>query len=381
MDAAGSTGAGVVLGLTAGGWRRLARAMAKIRVGIIGAGGIAAKMHLPELQAEAERGEVVLLSGRRISRLRRLCERYEVRGYSTDYQDVVDDPRIDAICIATPHPQHVEWGIRAIEAGKHVFMQKPLCADMAEADAFVEAAAGTDRTVLCLPHFSPPVWSIRRLMEEGKLGKISGARARTSHGGPEVYYREIAAIFDEPVTDDLWFFDASKAGAGALIDMGVYAVAQLVALLGSVRRVTARTTTVEKPTEMEDSASLILDMANGALATAETSWCDPGRTWSLSVHGTRAKVEAPQHGGVGAAVYRPASLDRDNAPVESEPLAITDDVGSAHAHFFDCIERGVQPPLSHAWAARHVTEILVAALESARTGSAVELRSRAERPE
>lgn len=345
--------------------------MKKLRIGIIGAGGIAAKMHLPELAAENERCEVVLLSGRRESRLRLLCDRFGVPGYTTDYDAVISDSSVDAVCIATPHPQHVEWGLKALQAGKHVFMQKPLCGDLSEADAMVKAVEGSDRTFLCLPHFAPTVWTIHRLIEEGNLGRITSARARTSHGGPEVYYREILSIFDEPVADDLWFFDAKRAGVGALFDMGVYAVAQLVALLGMARRVTAFTATVDKATDLEDTATLILEMANGALATAETSWCDPGRTWSLSVHGTAAKVEVPSYGGEDARVFTPTALDRDNAPVDREPLVLTEDPGSAHRHFLDCIEKGGQPPLSHVWAARHVTQILIAGLESARTGRAV----------
>ncbi len=353
--------------------------MKKVRVGIIGAGGIAAKMHLPELTAEHERCEVVLLSGRKESRLRVLCEKFDVPDFTTDYGAVISDPTVDAVCVATPHPQHVKWGLEALRAGKHVFMQKPLCGEMVEANAYVDAAAQTDRTVLCLPHFSAPVWSIRRLIDEGMLGKISSARVRTSHGGPEVYYREVLSIFGEEPTDELWFFDSRKAGVGALFDMGVYAVAQAVALLGTARRVTALTSTFDKPTDLEDTASLILKMANGALATVETSWCDPARTWALSINGTQAKVEAPQKGGVDAKILTPTALDRDNAPVDSKPLELTDDPGSAHKHFLDCIDEGKTPPLSHAWAARHVTEILLAGLQSAKTGGAVDIESTAER--
>lgn len=360
--------------------KALLAGMSKIRVGIIGAGGIAAKMHLPELAAEKDRCEVVLLSGRRESRLRLLCDSFGVPDYTTDYSAVLSDPRVDAVCIATPHPQHVEWGIKALEAGKHVFMQKPLSANFEEADRMVQAVEKSDRVFLCLPHFTSEIWTIRKMIEEGRLGTISSARARSSHGGPEVYYREILSIFGEEPTDDLWFFDSKRADVGALFDMGVYAVARLVALLGSVRKVSAFTATVEKPTDLEDTATLILEMANGALATAETSWCDPARTWAVSVHGTAAKVEAPFYGGADAKVFSPTALDRDNAPIRDEPLEMTESPGSAHHHFLDCIARDEHPPLSHVWAARHVTEILLAALESAKTGKPVEIHSGAERP-
>src|SRR4051812_28077182 len=104
--------------------------MSKLRIGIIGAGGIAAKMHLPELETQSHRCEVTLLSGRKESRLRLLCERFGVPGWTQDYEDVIGDSRIDGVVIATPHAQHVAWGLKALDAGKHVFMQKPLCESM-----------------------------------------------------------------------------------------------------------------------------------------------------------------------------------------------------------------------------------------------------------
>src|SRR5690625_5175350 len=228
--------------------------MSKIRFGIIGAGGIAAKMHLPELRELQDRAEVLLLAGRRESRLRLLCDSFDVPGFTTDFDAVLSDPRIDAVCIATPHPIHVEWGVKALAAGKHVLMQKPLSGNLEEAEKIVRAVEANDPVFLCLPHFSPVIWSIRKLIEEGRIGKVSSARARTSHGGPEVYYREILSIFKEPPLDDLWFFDSKRAGVGALFDMGVYAVSQLVALLGSVKKVLAFTATIEKPTDLEDTA-------------------------------------------------------------------------------------------------------------------------------
>ena len=143
----------------------------------------------------------------------------------------------------------------------------------------------------------------------GAIGTISGALARHSHGGPEVYYAEVADAFEEPrVENDLWFFDADTAGGGALIDMGVYSVANLVALLGKVDYVTARMTTVAKPTALEDTATLILEFANGALATTETGWCDPARSSFLRVHGTAGKLVLR---GDVIDYIRPSSYDRE----------------------------------------------------------------------
>jgi predicted dehydrogenase len=288
------------------------------------------------------------------------------------------DPDLHAVIVATPHPQHVGPGIDAIRAGKHLLMQKPLCGDMAEADAFVAAAEGTDKVVYCLPHFSNEVYKARQLVKDGAIGKPSGANCRTSHGGPEVYYAEVKDEFGE--TDkDLWFFDAKRASVGALFDMGVYAVANLVAVLGTVKRVTGRVTTVDKPTELEDTATLILEFENGALGTAETSWCDPGRTWEYRIHGTAGKLTIPGRDGTAMSLVTPQSYTREDMPPKVEPVdARGAGVGGPHEHWIDLIRTGKQPPLSHAKAARHVTEILLAGLESSRAGCGVELKSRAE---
>ena len=350
--------------------------MDRVRVGVIGAGGIVARLHLPDL-AKNEAFEVAVVSGRREARLRYLCETFGIPRWTQNYEDVIADDTLDAVIIGTPHPQHVSWGLRAIAAGKHVLMQKPLCGEMAEADAFVAAVEQSDRTVLCMPHFSNTTYTLRQLVREGAIGKVSGGRFRTSHGGPEIYYAEIRDIFGEK-DDDLWFFDARRASVGALFDMGVYAVANLVAILGSVRRVTGFVTTFDKPTELEDVATLVLQMASGGLVTAETSWCDPARTWEMSLHGTAGKFTLPGKDGAAVTRWTPTSYTRENAPVHTEPVECPRGAGGLHEHFLDCLRRGVQPPLSHAHAARHVTEILLAGLEAARTGRAVEIRSSAE---
>jgi len=350
--------------------------MDKIKVGIIGAGGIVSRLHLPGLAAVSD-FEVKLVAGRKESRLKILCDKFKIPAWTQNYDAVIADKSIDAVLVGTPHPHHVAWGIKAIQAGKHVLVEKPLCADMTEADAFVAAAEGTDKTVMCMPHFGAGEYTLRKLVQEGAIGKVSGARCRTSHGGPEIYYAEIRDTFGEK-EQDLWFFDAKRASVGALFDMGVYAVARLVAVLGTVKKVTGFVGTLDKPTELEDVATLILKMENGALATAETSWCDPGRTWDMAVHGTKGKFTMPGLAGALVTQWSPTSYTREDAPIQTEAVACNAGMGELHEHFRDCIRKGIQPPVSNAWTARHITEILLAGLESSRTGKAVDIRSSAE---
>ena len=343
-----------------------------INVGILGAGGIAALSHLPEIAA-VDGMRVTHICGRRERRLRLLCERFDVPRYSTSWGDLLDDGELDAVIVALPHPLHAEAGLAVLERGLHLFMQKPLCTTINEANRLVAASeARPGQVVYCRPSFDAAVYEMRRQLAAGAIGTISGALARHSHGGPEIYYAEVANAFEEPrVENDLWFFDADRSGGGALIDMGVYSIANLVALLGKADYVTARMTTVSKPTALEDTATLILEFQNGALATAETGWCDPARSSFLRVHGTAGKLVLR---GDIIDYIRPSSYDREwAAPLVDEirPAPMV----NQHEDWLRCIERGAQPEISNIWTARHISEIMLAAAQSNEAGARVAIVS------
>ncbi len=341
-------------------------------IGILGAGGIAALSHLPEI-AEVPGLRVTHICGRSERRLRLLCERFAVPRYSTSWRGLLDDSTLDGVIVALPHPLHAEAGLAVLERGLHLFMQKPLCTTLAEADQLVAASEKRPQQVVyCRPAFSAVVYEMRRQLAVGAIGRVSGALARHSHGGPEVYYAEVSDSFNEPrVTDDFWFYDVDQAGGGALIDMGVYAIANLVALLGKVEAVSARLRTVAKPTALEDTATLILEMANGALATAETSWCDPARSSYLRVHGTAGKL----HQSAGKIdIIRPGSSEREWAAPVIESIT-PPAVVNQHAEWLRCMQRGEQPALSNLWTARHIMEVMLAAVAADQQGRRVAVAS------
>lgn len=343
-----------------------------LKVGILGAGGIAALSHLPEI-AEIDGMRVTHICGRRDSRLRLLCERFDVPRYSTDWAGLLNDEELDAVIVSLPHPLHAAAGLAVLERGLHLFMQKPLCTSMDEANQLLKASeARPGQVVYCRPSFDAAVYEMRRRLASGAIGKVSGALARHSHGGPEIYYAEVADAFEEPrVEDDLWFYDADTAGGGALIDMGVYSIANLVALLGKVDFVTARMTTVDKPTALEDTATLILEFANGALGTAETGWCDPARSSFLRVHGTAGKLALR---GDVIDFLRPSSYEREwAAPLIDEIVPAP--VVNQHEEWLRCIENGAQPAISNLWTASHITEIMLAAVASNAEGGRVAVHS------
>jgi predicted dehydrogenase len=308
--------------------------------------------------------------------LKSLCEHYSIPRYTTSWAELLEDPDIDAVIVGLPHPLHAAACKMVLDAGKHLFIQKPLCASLEEADELVGLCEKNPAlTVYCRPSFSPVVHTMRALIAAGAIGNMSGGAARHSHGGPEVYYAEVADAFGEPhQKENLWFFDAKQAGVGALFDMGVYSVANLVAVMGRAVSVTARLSTVAKPTKLEDTATLIIDFENGALGTAETSWCDPARTSFLRVHGTKGKLLNPGSDGHALDYLVPSSTTREHAdPIVENPSIPTGE--NQHAEWLRHIRAGSQPEISNIWNARHVIEILLAAQRSSEEGRRIEVNS------
>ena len=352
--------------------------MSEMGVGIIGAGGIAAISHLPEI-AEVDGLRVVNICGRKKERLERLRKQFDVPRMCHDWDELIADPEVEGVVIALPHPLHAEAALKVLKAGKHLLMTKPLCATMQEANDLVAACeAHADQCVFIRPDFGPIDYAIRDHIAAGKIGKISGGEARYSHGGPEIYYAGVADAFGEKVDrDNLWFFDSKQASVGALFDMGVYCVSKIVAAMGRAVKVMAHLSTVDKPTELDDGATIMIKFEHGALGTAITSWCDPARSGFLHVHGTKGKLWAPGSGDSQLDLVEPSSYTDENAHQVITPVALGPGENQ-HAEWLRCIRDGIQPQISNIWFSRHVTEILFAAMESHEKGCWVDVGSNPE---
>ncbi len=309
-------------------------------------------------------------------RLDILARRLAIPRTSTRAEDLIEDPGLDALFITTPHTVRVPLALAALEAGKHLYLEKPLTADPGEARALAAAAT---RHSGCVVYCAPPVGKAHvaaaRLVAAGKLGTISGAWSRASHAGPEWYYRSVRKLLGEEdrIDEQPWFFDAGRTDAGALYDMGIYALANLVAVVGKVTEVTARLATVVKPTQLEDTATLILRLNNGALATVETGWCDSTATRGMHVHGTEGKIILPGENKTPLSLYTPENKDSESPPARREDLEGAPDVLPPHAEFLACIREHRQPAVSNITFAVHLTEILHAAVHSARENRTIPL--------
>ena len=151
---------------------RLRQAVDTLQVGVVGYGYWGP--NLVRNFGEAGGARVVALSDLRPERLAQACDRYPALRTTTDYQDLLADPAIDAIVVATPVVTHYPLAMDAIAAGKHVLVEKPLALSVAEGEALVQAAE-RQGVVLMVDHtfvYTGAVQKIKELVDAGHLGRL-----------------------------------------------------------------------------------------------------------------------------------------------------------------------------------------------------------------
>ncbi len=350
--------------------------MDRLRYAIIGCGGIAHMFHLPEM-TQIPQTEFILACDLRQNRARLTAEKFGAREWTTDYKKVLERDDVDAVIVATYHPTHAPIACEVLEAGKHVLVQKPMATHLEDADRLVEVAAQssrkTNRKTYCLPFlWSPEYEMAAEMIASGSLGKIVQLRARTAHSGPEGYYSDTQKIFGEQ-PEQCVFFRKDISEHGALFDMGVYSISALTGLAGSALRVIGAVKTLAKNAEVDDTASLLLEMESGAIAVAETTWCQATSGEEIAVYGTDASIRLNPWSHT-LRLYRKKPQEGWFQPKLPPPPS-----AAAHRHFVECILKD-QPPKPSPEHARHVVEIMLAALRSWKEGKWLTIQTRMPQP-
>jgi predicted dehydrogenase len=216
--------------------------------------------------------------------------------------------------------------------------------------------------VQCFPfNWSNAVLEAIRLLRDGAIGPPTQARRRIAHSGP---------------ARDSWFYDPDTAKFGASFDMGVYAVSGITALMGPAVSASGLMGTFEPGVRIDDHATWLLRFASGAAGTAETSWTQQGSVEGTIIYGLEGTIALGIPGSDPLRVYRRASGVSFASKGGWKPIPLPPDPpAAAHRELVDCILED-RTPRGTPQHARHVVEILLAAHESNRTGSRVELRSR-----
>ena len=274
-----------------------------LRIGIIGCGAITAFAHVPALlRRRPPVAEVVGLCDRNTERAERVKERFRLHAYCThDPNKLLSDPSLDAIIVATWPSEHVQLALAAMNAGKHVLLQKPLTVSEEESASIVDAVVAARLNVMALPIVStvPSLSALRALIDSKALGDIRYTRIRTSISGPSDHYQDVRRFFgeDDKVTPPI-FGTAYAQGGGCLSDMGPYALALFQYLYAEGELIAA----VRDMDNFETAALLSLKIpsssrhAPSALCSIEVGWSQHSALEVCSVFGSRGAATVTADG-------------------------------------------------------------------------------------
>ena len=243
--------------------------MSTFKWGILGPGGIA-RAFAKDLQL-LDGHEVAAVGSRTLSNAQEFAKSFGGTAYGS-YEELVADPTVDAIYVATPHPSHKDNVISALNAGKPVLCEKPFAVNAHEAREMVLAAEKNGVALMeamwarFLPHYA----HVREIIASGVLGQILTVQA--DHG-QRLADRNIPRLI-EP----------SLAG-GALLDLGIYPVSFAHMILGNPTKITASAVLTEKGVDAQ--TSMIFDYADGAQAILTTTMIEqtPCRAVVAGVNG------------------------------------------------------------------------------------------------
>ena len=156
----------------------------KLRVAVIGCGGIASAHHLPRYQ-ELPDVEIAAIADADPERLQVTGDRFGISRRYTDYEEMLAREAIDAVDVCTPNHLHAGPTLAAVRAGKHVLCQKPFASSLDEATTMITAAreAGVLLGVIYMQRFTPVYLTAKHLIDQGTIGRVTSIRARMGHAG------------------------------------------------------------------------------------------------------------------------------------------------------------------------------------------------------
>ncbi len=211
---------------------------------------------------------------------------------TADWRDLLSDPDVDVISVTTPNAFHPEMAIAALEAGKHVWCEKPMAPAFADAERMREAARASGKTAVLGYNYiqNPVIRHIRKLLDEGAIGDVHALRMEVD----EDFMADPQALF-------YWKSEASS-GYGVLDDFGVHPLSIVSMLFGSVDKVVADLTkpfptrpTAEgsrREVETYDVAHVLMRLANGVSGTilmSRSAWGRKGRIF-IQIFGAKGTI-------------------------------------------------------------------------------------------
>jgi UDP-N-acetyl-2-amino-2-deoxyglucuronate dehydrogenase len=284
----------------------------------------------------------------------------------TSYDRLLREAKADVVTIATPSGLHSAQGILAARAGKQVVSEKPMSITLAQADALVHACdeSGVRLFVVQQNRLNPAVQLLRRAVDKGRFGRIFVANTTVWWSRPQEYY-------DHAPWRGTWEFDG-----GAIMNQASHYVDLLQWLVGPVESVMAKTATLARRIEAEDTGIAVLKFRSGALGCIQVTMLTYPKNLegSITILGERGAVKIGGTAVNRAEEWSFADRDDDDAFVESANTNPPDVYGFGHQGYYRnvlAVLRGEAKPDTDGRGGRKSLELILGIYQSARTGKDV----------
>lgn len=254
----------------------------KYSVGIIGAGKIAQVRHIPEYINNGQ-AELLAICDKTISRAVDVAKEHNIPHVSDNYLDIVNSPEIDAISICTPNKEHWSIAVKALNAGKHVLIEKPIATTTEECREIYRLAAKNNKVVMVghNQRFSPVHKRVKKLIDQKEIGDIIQFTTNFKHGGPKNWSVE---------GNNTWFLHKDSAHFGVLGDLGIHKIDLFQWFLDDLVKDSKCFTTDKDSSSTEENAVIILKMSKGVIGTISLSWNNPSQDHRTVIYGKKGTI-------------------------------------------------------------------------------------------
>ena len=298
--------------------------------------------------------EIVSCYTRSEDKRRAFAEKYGCRPASS-YEDILKDGSIAAIVNTTPNNVHLETTRQAAEAGKHIFLDKPIANTVRESFEMAEACQKAG-VILSLGYQRRRETQFRWVKSEidaGRFGKLVQAECNIS--------RDRLGQFD--LTS--WRYTAAGMPGGVMLQIGIHYVDVLEYLMGPVKSVSARLAQLVLPGDNPDVANMILQHENNALSNLTASYASASEFYMMNIYGKEASAYYDLFTGL-------RHLKRGEKTARAIPTDKNDTIREELDEFATCVRTGSKPETDGFWAARNLA-VIKAGAKSAREGRVVEV--------
>jgi len=284
------------------------------------------------------------------------------------YEKALADPKVDAVVLATPHTQHAEQVLAAAKARKHVFTEKPLALTAKSAQAAVRACAksGVTLAVGYNWRFQPALQEIKRMLEDGRLGKL--IHMEGNFCGPSAYR----------FPRDHWRQAPEEGPAGGMTGRGVHVVDAFLYLAGRVQSVHAQSARRVLDYGLDDTTSMLFRFQSGATGYLGT-FIATAETWRMQVFGSKGWVEVGDVEHLTTWQMKTCFVDPQNLLVHHQPQVVTYPAVSTERAELEHFARAVSErrPLAIAGGDEvHGVSVFEAILKSAKTRKTVRVATK-----